>query len=102
MIKAQGGDVAYLDNVELFEKAKHVIEVKSSKTGYVTHINSLDIGIGAMKLGAGRRTKDDTIDMSAGVVLNKKVGDHVKKGELLCRAYTNKKESEYRSFNSTS
>jgi len=96
MIKAQGGDVAYLDNVELFEKAKHVIEVKSSKTGYVTHINSLDIGIGAMKLGAGRRTKDDTIDMSAGVVLNKKVGDHVKKGELLCRAYTNKKESEYR------
>ena len=48
-----------------------------------------------MKLGAGRQTKDDVIDMSAGVILMKKVGDKVAQGELLCRAYTNKNEAEY-------
>lgn len=96
MIKAQGGDTSVLDDTEKFEKSKHVLEVRATKNGYVRHINSLDIGVGAMKLGAGRQTKDDLIDMSAGVILMKKVGDIVTKGELLCRAYTNKKEAEYR------
>lgn len=96
MVKAQGGDTRVLDNTALFTKAENVIEVKSEKSGYVSHINSLDIGVGAMKLGAGRRTKDDVIDMSAGVLLMKKVGDFVEKGDLLCRAFTNKNEKEYR------
>lgn len=90
MIKAQGGDTRYLDNPDLFEKSKLVVEVKATTSGYVEHINSLDIGVGAMKLGAGRQTKDDVIDMSSGVVLKKKVGDFVKEGETLCVAYTNK------------
>lgn len=90
MIKAQGGDTRYLDNPDLFEKSKIVVEVKATTSGYVEHINSLDIGVGAMKLGAGRQTKDDVIDMSSGVVLKKKVGDFVKEGETLCVAYTNK------------
>lgn len=90
MIKAQGGDTRYLDNPDLFEKSNIVVEVKSTSEGYVEHINSLDIGVGAMKLGAGRQTKDDVIDMSSGVVLKKKVGDFVNKGETLCVAYTNR------------
>lgn len=96
MIQAQGGDASYLDKPERFAKSSHTLEVKASTSGYVKHINSLDIGVGAMKLGAGRQTKEDVIDMSAGVVLKKKVGDYVKAGELLCVAYTNKKEAEYR------
>jgi pyrimidine-nucleoside phosphorylase len=95
MIKAQGGDTRVLDDTEKFVKSKNVIEVRATKTGFVRHINSLDIGVGAMKLGAGRQTKDDVIDMSAGVILMKKVGDKVAQGELLCRAYTNKNEAEY-------
>lgn len=95
MIKAQGGDTSVLDDTEKFVKSKNVIEVRATKTGFVRHINSLDIGVGAMKLGAGRQTKDDVIDMSAGVILMKKVGDQVAQGELLCRAYTNKNEAEY-------
>ncbi len=96
MITAQGGDQSYLDNPELFEKSKHIISVKSEKDGYVEHINSLEIGVGAMKLGAGRQTKDDEIDMSAGVILNKKVGDFVKKGDILCVAHTNKNEADFK------
>lgn len=96
MIKAQGGDTRVLDNPDLFAKSSHVIEIRSEKAGFVKHINSLEIGVGAMKLGAGRQTKEDVIDMSAGVILKKKVGDEVKIGDLLCVAYTNKKEAEYR------
>ena len=48
-----------------------------------------------MKLGGGRETLEDVIDMSAGIMLNKKIGDYVKKGETLCTIHTNKPESEY-------
>lgn len=95
MIKAQGGDTRVLDDTRRFDKSQHVIDVISQSAGFVQHINSLDIGVGAMKLGAGRQTKDDVIDMSAGVVLAKKVGDEVKKGDILCRVYTNKPQAEY-------
>ncbi len=94
LIKYQGGDISYLEDYSKFEKSKYQKEIYSSKEGYVEKISALEIGECAMHLGAGRATKDDVIDMSSGIVLNKKVGDFVKKGELLLTCYTNKENVE--------
>ncbi len=94
MVKAQGGDVSYIEHPEKFEESKYVVEVKASKAGYVKRIVALEIGESAMRLGAGRETFDDVIDMSAGIVLAKKVGDKVAKGDVLCTVHTNVKDHE--------
>lgn len=90
MVKAQGGDLTYIDDLTKFPVTKNIIPVLSTKEGYVEHIDSLAVGVGGMKLGAGRATVDDVLDMSAGIILNKKVGDFVKKGETLATLYSNK------------
>ena len=90
LFEAQGGDVSYLKNPSLFPVAQYAHPVLAGKEGYVQRIDSLQIGVSAMKLGAGRETMQDQIDMSAGIVLSKKVGDFVKKGEVLATCYTNK------------
>ena len=93
-IKAQGGDITYIDHPEKFQICKNLIEIKSEDEGYVKTIDALAIGLGSCHLGGGRLTMEDTIDMSAGIILNKKVGDQVKKGELLCTLHTNKDNVE--------
>jgi len=93
-IKAQGGDITYIDHPEKFKICKNLIEIKSEDEGYVKTIDALAIGLGSCHLGGGRLTMEDTIDMSAGIILNKKVGDQVKKGELLCTLHTNKDNVE--------
>ena len=95
MVKAQGGDIEYILHPELFEKAKISVPIYAEKDGYVKSLNALTIGVSSMRLGGGRETLDDVIDMSAGIMLNKKVGDKVKKGELLATLYTNKAKEEY-------
>lgn len=92
LVEHQGGDSSYLDDYEKFKKAKYTKEVYSQKEGYISSIDALTIGEGAMHLGAGRATKEDTIDMSAGIKLNKKVGDYVQKGELLFTCFTDKEK----------
>ncbi len=88
-IKAQGGDVSVIENTDNFVKAKHKYEIASPKGGYITAMNTEKIGIASMLLGAGRKTKDDSIDYSAGLVISAKVGSAVEKGELLCTLYAN-------------
>ena len=94
MIEAQGGDTSYILHPEKFEMASHIIPIYSDEEGYVHKLNALEIGVSSMKLGGGRETLEDTIDMSAGIILNKKIGSKVSKGELLCTAYTNKENVE--------
>lgn len=89
-IAYQGGDTSYLDDLDKFDKAKYVYEIVAKKDGYIHNIKALDLGVAAMKLGAGRATKEDAIDYAAGLVLNKKVGDKVNNGDLLITVYTNK------------
>ena len=89
-VKAQGGDVEYIDHPEKFPVSKNLIEIKSDDEGYIKTIDALAIGLGSCHLGGGRVKITDVIDMSAGIILNKKVGDFVKKGELLCTLHTNK------------
>ncbi|MEA5061685.1 MAG: pyrimidine-nucleoside phosphorylase [Erysipelotrichaceae bacterium] len=88
-VEAQGGDVSYIRNPEKFIVSKIVKDVISKEDGHISKIDCLEIGESAMRLGAGRATMQDKIDMSAGIILNKKVGDAVKKGEKLCTIYTN-------------
>ena len=89
MVVAQGGDVTYLDDLSKFPTAKNIIALKSKKAGYISKIEALTIGECAMRLGAGRKTYADKIDMAAGIVLKKKVGDRVEVGEVLCVLETN-------------
>jgi len=89
-VKAQGGDLDYIDHPEKFPVSKNLIEIKSENEGYIKTIDALEIGLGSCHLGGGRMKITDVIDMSAGIILNKKVGDFVKKGELLCTLHTNK------------
>jgi pyrimidine-nucleoside phosphorylase len=94
MVEAQGGDKEYIYHPELFPVSKNIVEVRSSRDGFVSEINALEIGEAAMKLGAGRATKEDVIDPTAGIILAKKVGDKVSKGDLLCTVYTNVEKFE--------
>lgn len=88
-VEAQGGDVSYIRHPEKFEVSKIICDVISLDDGYIAKIDSLEIGESAMRLGAGRATMQDVIDMSAGIILNKKVGDKVKNGDVLCTIHTN-------------
>lgn len=89
LIKIQGGDSSVVDNPEKLPNARNHIEVKSVKSGYIDTINAEQIGIAAMLLGAGRKTKEDSIDYAAGISLKKKIGDYVEKGETVSILHTN-------------
>ncbi|MCR5079683.1 MAG: pyrimidine-nucleoside phosphorylase [Bacilli bacterium] len=93
-VKAQGGDPNYILHPELFPLAKHIVPIYSERSGYIRHIDSLSIGLSSMKLGGGREKISDAIDYDAGILLCKKVGHRVEKGEILCYAHTNKEGVE--------
>lgn len=92
-IVAQGGDGRLVDSPELFPEAPVVREVTASDGGYITGMNAEAIGIAAMELGAGRRTKDDSIDYTAGITLLKKYGDRVEAGEAIATLYTSREST---------
>lgn len=87
-VACQGGDAEWVDTPELFPKAKYSFDILSDDEGYISSMDSEAIGIASVMLGAGREKKSDTIDMSAGLRVEKKTGDYVKKGELLATLYT--------------
>jgi pyrimidine-nucleoside phosphorylase len=90
IVTAQGGDASALENLERYPISKHAIEVKSTESGYVGGIDSLELGISSITLGAGRARIEDSIDPKAGIVLAKKVGDSVEAGDVLATLYTDK------------
>ena len=87
-IHAQGGKFEDLNNVELL-KTKHVVSIKASKAGYLSKIDALALGQAASLLGAGRLTKEDSIDPNAGIMLHHKIGDKVSIGSHLATLKTN-------------
>ncbi|MDD4608475.1 MAG: thymidine phosphorylase [Bacilli bacterium] len=86
LVSYQGG------NIEEISISPRVISIKSSKTGFVNHIDALKLGEIARKLGAGRYSKEDIIDHGVGVVLNRKVGDYILEGEELLKVYRRDKD----------
>jgi len=88
-VQAQGGNPEVIDNPELLPAAEKRVAIVANEAGYVHRINAEEIGISAMLLGAGRATKESTIDLAVGIMLRKKVGDSVVKGEELATLYVN-------------
>lgn len=92
MVKNQEGDISYLEDTNKFEKAKIIEPIIAKQDGYIQEINAEEIGKVACGLGAGRVRKEDQIDYSVGVILNKKVADKVSKGDILGYIHSNSKE----------
>ena len=90
----QGGDSEYLYHPENYNKAAISFDICSVSDGYISSMNAYNFGMAGVELGAGRKIKEDTVDPVSGIILNKKVGDFVKKGETIARCFTNKVEIE--------
>ncbi|MDD6703341.1 MAG: pyrimidine-nucleoside phosphorylase [Clostridiaceae bacterium] len=88
MITAQGGNAGVADDFSLFKQPKYQIEIRSEKEGFISHTDAEKIGIASVILGAGREKKGDPIDPSAGIILKKKTGDFVEKGQTLAVFHT--------------
>jgi pyrimidine-nucleoside phosphorylase len=90
LVEAQGGDLNAIKYPETL-LAKKTVSINAKKTGYIVDINALDIGKAAMRLGAGRETKEDLIYLDVGLDLHCKIGDHVEKGAALATLYVRDK-----------
>ncbi|ABB14837.1 pyrimidine-nucleoside phosphorylase [Carboxydothermus hydrogenoformans] len=88
-VKSQGGNVHQIDDPALLPKAQAISQIKAEKEGFVIEVDALKVGLGAMYLGAGRAKKEDKIDHSVGIVLRKKVGDKVLRGDVLAELHYN-------------
>lgn len=89
-LENQGGDASVVDSPELLPTAEYQIDYKAKSSGVVSELIANEIGVASMMLGAGRQTKEDDIDLSVGIVLNKKVGDNVNEGESLLTIHSNR------------
>lgn len=94
MISCQGGDTRVINDYSLFGKAKEIIEVKTLEEGYVKTIDTSNIGVAAMLLGAGRASMQDVIDPTVGIITIAKKGDYLHKGDLLGYIHTNGKNTD--------
>ncbi len=92
LVENQGGDIEYIKDTTKFEKAKYIMPVIADKDFKISEINAGKIGNLCVELGAGRIKKEDSIDYSAGIVLNKKVGEKVKKNDILAYVHSNNEE----------
>ena len=103
LVQNQGGDIDYIKDISKFKKSEFIQEVIANNDGYVQNINAEEIGKISCELGAGRKTKNDKIDLNVGLILNKKIGDYVNKGEILATIYANNfkkaKDAEKRILN---
>lgn len=92
MVKAQGGNGDYIVNTDNFKKAGYTYSVLSENAGYIQSVNAEAYGLASLNLGAGRSKIEDKIDYTAGIVLKKKTGDFVQKGEEIATLYANDKK----------
>jgi len=91
-IIAQGGDERVVDDIKLLPQAKYVKSWVADKDIYIKDLMALDLGLIAMKLGAGRERKEDVIDLAVGIMLGGKAGDIIKKGDPIATIYANDEE----------
>lgn len=94
MVANQGGDVSAIDHPEKLLTAKYEIELPAKQSGVITKLVANELGIAAMMLGAGRKTKEDTIDFAVGLKLRKKVGEAIQEGESVLTIYANQPAEE--------
>jgi len=89
LVKSQYGNIEYIENIEKFEKAKYIIPVVADKDGFVEELNAEKVGLISVMLGAGRVKKEDDIDKAVGIILNKKIADEVKTGDIIAYIHAN-------------
>ncbi len=92
MVAAQGGDAAVIEDTSRFTRAGISYELKAEQDGYIEAMQTEKCGLASVVLGAGRASKEDKIDYSAGILLQKKIGDRVEKGQTLAVLCTNRQE----------
>lgn len=92
LVQNQNGDISYIDNPNLFKKAKYILPVVSEKAGYIKKLDAKMVGEISVALGAGRIKKEDKIDEAVGIILKKKIGDKVKVGDILGYIHANDDE----------
>lgn len=90
IVEEQGGNTSVIMNPDQYPKATYEFELQSKYDGFIKSMNSYEIGMGSLELGAGRKSIEDVIDPEAGISLKKKVGDKISKGETILTGYTNK------------
>lgn len=88
MVQIQGGDVEYIKDWHNLKRAKFKKEIYSDINGFVSELRADDIGYAAISLGCGRMKVEDKIDYLSGIILKKKCGDEVKKGDVICTLYS--------------
>jgi pyrimidine-nucleoside phosphorylase len=93
LVRRQGGNPEFLDHPERYPVSQYTVPINAPKSGVVTSIDSLELGLSSILLGAGRTKVDDVIDPKAGILLAKKAGDAIATGDLLATISTDKKES---------
>ncbi|MGD6876723.1 pyrimidine-nucleoside phosphorylase [Bacillus infantis] len=93
-LSSQGGDASVVDDPSRLPQAEYVYELDAKEDGYVSEIVADAVGTAAMVLGAGRATKESEIDLAVGLMLRKKIGDTVSKGESLATIYSNFEDVE--------
>lgn len=91
IVKLQNGNVKYLFNPEQYPKSKYSEKIFSPKNGYLSSINNYEIGMAALELGAGRRTKDDKIDPKVGIIFYQKIGNQIHKGDVIAEVFSDDK-----------
>ena len=91
IVKMQNGDTTILKDLSKYPKSKYSEIIVANKTGYFKSVNNYDIGMSALELGAGRLTKEDKIDPKAGIIFYHKIGDRIKKGDVIAELFTDKK-----------
>ncbi|MFC4404295.1 pyrimidine-nucleoside phosphorylase [Gracilibacillus xinjiangensis] len=92
-IKAQNGDISVIEDYDKLPTSSYHVEVTSTARGYIHQMDAETVGIAAMHLGAGRATKDDSINHGVGITLHKKIGDIVKENEVIATLHTDKQEN---------
>ena len=90
MVNRQGGDITYVEDTTKFKKATYIENMVSNQQGIIKELPADAIAKYVCDLGAGRIKKEDSIDMDVGIVLNKKIGDKIEKGETILTIYSNK------------
>jgi pyrimidine-nucleoside phosphorylase len=92
IVKYQKGNVKYLHNPELYPKSKFSEKIIASQSGYLSAINTYEIGMAALELGAGRLTKKDKIDPKAGIIFYPKIGNQISRDDVIAEVFTDNKE----------
>ncbi len=92
IVKAQGGDVNYIKYPEKYPKSKYCKKIKLMNDGYLSYVNTYEIGMAAIDLGAGRLKKEERIDPKAGIIFNYKIGDKITQNDIIAEIFSDSKE----------